>query len=137
MSTKVFHEEDSAERIFHFLQTHQNKILIAVSSIVLLIVGWYGYNEYVKKPNEEKAADALYKSQQYFTVDSARLVLNGDGQSKGVLYVMRTFSGTKAANLAKFYAGISYLHLGEFANAVKYLEAHILYANFCCNRLIG
>jgi tetratricopeptide (TPR) repeat protein len=122
MSTKAFHEEDSVERILHFLQKNQNKILIAVSSIVLLIVGWYGYNEYVKKPNEEKAADALYKSQQYFTVDSARLVLNGDGQSKGALYVMRTFSGTKAANLAKFYAGISYLHLGEFANAVKYLE---------------
>jgi len=54
MSTKVFHEEDSAERIFHFLQTHQNKILIAVSSIVLLIVGWYGYNEYVKKNQMRK-----------------------------------------------------------------------------------
>jgi tetratricopeptide (TPR) repeat protein len=116
MSTKVFHEEDGIEKMLHFFKTHQNKILAGVSTVVLLIVGWYGYNEYVKKPNEEKAADAL------FTLDSSRLVLNGDGQSKGVLYVMRTFSGTKAANLAKFYAGVSYLHLGEFANAVKYLE---------------
>lgn len=122
MSTKVFHEEDGIEKLLHFFKTHQNKILAGVSTVVLLIVGWYGYNEYVKKPNEEKAADALFKSQGYFTLDSSRLVLNGDGQSKGVLYVMRAFSGTKAANLAKFYAGVSYLHLGEYANAVKYLE---------------
>ncbi|MFN5692794.1 MAG: tetratricopeptide repeat protein [Bacteroidota bacterium] len=122
MSTKAFHEEEGIEKGLRILQTHQNKILVGISTIILLIAGWYGYNEYVKKPNEEKAADALFKSQGYFTLDSSRLVLNGDGQSKGVLYVMRTFSGTKAANLAKFYAGISYLHLGEHANAVKYLE---------------
>jgi tetratricopeptide (TPR) repeat protein len=122
MSTKAFHEEEGIEKGLRFLQTNQNKILVGISTLVLLIAGWYGYNEYVKKPNEEKAADALFKSQGYFTLDSSRLVLNGDGQSKGVLYVMRTFSGTKAANLAKYYAGISYLHLGEYANAVKYLE---------------
>jgi tetratricopeptide (TPR) repeat protein len=38
------------------------------------------------------------------------------------LYIMNTYSGTKTANLAKFYAGVSYLHKGEFANAVKYLK---------------
>jgi tetratricopeptide (TPR) repeat protein len=43
-------------------------------------------------------------------------------RSKGVLYVINNYGGTKAANLAKYYAGLSYLKLGDFNNAVKYLK---------------
>ncbi|MFX5999199.1 hypothetical protein ABTF05_22725, partial [Acinetobacter baumannii] len=68
------------------------------------------------------AADALFKAQQYFAIDSLNLVLNGDGQNKGALYVIKNYGGTKAANLAHYYAGVSYLKLGDFNNAVKYLK---------------
>ena len=97
-------------------------LTIALVVIVLVVGGWYGYTEYILKPKEEKAADALFKAQQYFSIDSSNLVLNGDGQSKGVLYVMKNFGGTKAANLCAYYAGVSYLKLGDFTNAVKYLK---------------
>ncbi len=89
-----------------FWQRFQNPLLIAVAVIVIGGGGWYGYQEYVVKPKEDKASDALYRAQLYFSVDSSRLVLNGDGQAKGALYVINSFSGTKAANLAKFYAGV-------------------------------
>ena len=113
---------ETIAKVQGFWQKFQTPFLIVLAVIVLGGGGWYAYNEYVAKPKEEKAADALYKAQLYFGVDSSRLVLNGDGQAKGVLYVINSFSGTKAANLAKFYAGVSYLHLGEFQNAVKYLK---------------
>jgi tetratricopeptide (TPR) repeat protein len=120
------HEElelnETIAKVQGFWQKFQTPIIIILAVIILGGGGWYGYQEYILKPKEDKAAEALYKAQLYFSVDSSRMVLNGDGQSKGVLYVMNTYSGTKAANLAKFYAGISYLHLGEFANAVKYLK---------------
>ncbi|WP_298411366.1 tetratricopeptide repeat protein, partial [Hydrotalea sp.] len=45
-----------------------------------------------------------------------------DGFNKGVLFIIKNYDGTKSANLAKYYAGISYLKLGNFANAVKYLK---------------
>jgi tetratricopeptide (TPR) repeat protein len=105
-----------------FWQRFQKPLLVVVAALVIVIGGWYGYNEYIVKPKEEKAADALFKAQQYFNIDSSNLVLNGDGQSRGVLYVMKNFSGTKAANLCKYYAGVSYLKLGDFNNAVKYLK---------------
>jgi len=105
-----------------FWQRYQKPVIIVVAVLVIGIGGWYGYNEYIVKPKEEKAADALFRAQQYFTIDSSRLVLNGDGQSRGVLYVMNNYSGTKAANLCKYYAGVSYLKLGDFNNAVKYLK---------------
>lgn len=102
--------------------TFKKPIIIIVAAIVIIGGGWYAYQEYVMKPKEEKAAEALFKAEQYFAIDSSRLVLNGDGLSKGVLYVISNFSGTKAANLAHYYAGISYLKLGEFDNAVKHLK---------------
>jgi len=105
-----------------FWARYQKPVLIVVAVIVIGVGGWYGYNEYILTPKEEKASDALYKAQQYFAVDSSNLVLNGDGQSRGVLYVLNNYSGTKAANLCKYYAGVSYLKLGDFNNAVKYLK---------------
>ena len=113
---------ETIAKVQGFWQKFQNPIIVAISIIVLGGGGWYGYQEYIVKPKENNAADALYKAQLYFSIDSSRLVLNGDGQSKGVLNIINNYSGTKAANLSKYYAGISYLHLGEFANAVKYLK---------------
>jgi tetratricopeptide (TPR) repeat protein len=99
------------------------KPVLAVLVVALVIGGgYYGYKEYIQKPKEEKAADAIFKAQQYFAVDSLNLVLNGDGQNKGALYVIKNYGGTKAANLAHYYAGVSYLKLGDFNNAVKYLK---------------
>lgn len=118
------HEEtnQALERAQGFWQKFQKPVLIIVTAVVLVVGGWYGYNEYILKPKEEKAADALFKAQQHFAMDSSNLVLNGDGQSRGVLYVLKNFSGTKAANLCNYYAGVSYLKLGDFNNAVKYLK---------------
>lgn len=105
-----------------FWDKFQKPIIIILAVIIVGAGGYYGYNEYIVKPKEEKASDALFKAQQYFNMDSSNLVLNGDGQSRGVLYVMNNFSGTKAANLCKYYAGVSYLKLGDYNNAVKYLK---------------
>ena len=50
------------------------------------------------------------------------MVLDGDGTNKGVLYIIKNYGGTKTANLASFYAGVSYLKLGDFNKAVEYLK---------------
>jgi TolA-binding protein len=89
---------------------------------VVAVGGFVGYKQFIVKPKEEKAADIIYKSQQYFQQDSARLVLEGDGTSKGVLYIISNYGGTKAANLAHYYAGVSYLKLGDFNKAIEHLK---------------
>lgn len=115
-------KNEALVRVQGFWERFQKPVLIVVAVLVLGIGGWYAYQEYIVKPKEEKASDALFKAQQYFGMDSSNLVLKGDGQNKGVLYVISTYGGTKAANLAKYYAGVSYLKLGDFNNAVKYLK---------------
>jgi predicted negative regulator of RcsB-dependent stress response len=115
-------EHDSAAKLLHFWQKNQKTIYTLVIAIIVIGGGWFGYNTYILKPKEDKAADAIAQIQMYFRVDSSNLVLNGDGQNKGALYIINNYGGTKTANLAKFYAGVSYLHLGNFNNAVKYLK---------------
>lgn len=105
-----------------FLHNNGKTILGVLVAIVVIVAGWIGYTQYIVKPKEDKAAEAIIKVQGYFMMDSSNLVLNGDGQSKGALYIINNFGGTKTANLAKYYAGVSYLHLGDFSNAVKYLK---------------
>lgn len=122
MSEKLEETNETFARVQGFWEKFQKPLLAGLAAIVVIIGGWYGYNEYIAKPKEEKAAESLFKAQQYFSVDSSNLVLNGDGQSKGVLYVINNFGGTRAGNLAHYYAGVSYLKLGDFNNAVKHLK---------------
>jgi tetratricopeptide (TPR) repeat protein len=48
--------------------------------------------------------------------------LNGDGQTLGFEKIISQYGGTKAGELAKFYAGSIYLKKGAFDKAVKYLK---------------
>lgn len=64
----------------------------------------------------------FFRAQQYFQQDSLALALNGDATNPGFLKIMDKYSGTKAANLAHFYAGAIYLKQGDFANAEKHLK---------------
>jgi tetratricopeptide (TPR) repeat protein len=50
------------------------------------------------------------------------LALNGDNNYVGFLYIIENYGFTKAANLANYYAGVSYLHLGEWEKAIEYLK---------------
>ena len=100
----------------------QQPILITVTAILVIVGAWFAYQTFIMQPKEEKAAEALYKAEQYFGLDSTNLVVNGDGQSKGVLSIINNYSGTKAANLAHYYAGVSYLKLGQFDKAVSHLK---------------
>ncbi len=103
--------------------TRFQKPLIAIGIGIILVASIYViYKKFFKDPAEEKAAEAIFKAEEYFRNDSLNLALNGDGQNKGFLYVIKNYSGTKAGNLAHFYSGISYLKLGDYNNAVKYLK---------------
>jgi len=103
--------------------TRYSKIIIGVGGVLLLLVGgYYVYQNYFEKPKEEKAAEAMFKAEEYYRLDSINLALNGDGQYAGFLRIISKYSGTNAANLARFYAGSCYLKMDDNANAIKQLK---------------
>ena len=82
------------------------------------------YKNLYAEPREEKAQAALFKGQEYFEQDAYEQALNGDSIGYvGFLKVADEYSGTKAANLAKAYAGICYAQLGKYDEAVKMLDS--------------
>ncbi len=105
-----------------FVKNNKQKLVGLLVVIVVVLAAFFGYTELYQKPREAKAADAIFTAEKYFAQDSSNLVLNGDGTNKGVLFVIKEFSGTKAANLAKYYAGISYFRTGDFNKSIEYLK---------------
>ena len=105
-----------------FVKNNQKALTALVVIVVFVLGGYFGFTELYQKPREAKAADAMFAAEKYFAQDSSNLVLNGDGTNKGVLYIIKEYSGTSAANLAKYYAGISYFRSGDFNKSIEYLK---------------
>lgn len=110
------------DRTADFWNRNGKYILYAIGALILLISGYLVYQTYFVAPKETKAAEAMWKAEDYYRMDSARLALNGDGVNQGFLRIISRYDGTKAADLAKFYAGSCYLKLGDFNNSIKYLK---------------
>jgi tetratricopeptide (TPR) repeat protein len=109
-----------------FFEENKNTILGASILLVLVVLGLYFF---MLRPNgkDQEASEKMFEAQFLFEQDSFRLALDGDDtpgqvQVTGFLGIIEEFSGTKSANLAHYYAGISLLRLGEYASAITYLE---------------
>ncbi len=115
--------ESALSRSEQFIEDNQ-KIVTTVVVIIIAIVGIYlGYKKFYLQPLEDEAQSQMFVAAQYFERDSFNLALNGDVNYPGFLGIIEDYSATKAANLSNYYAGISYLHLGQFENAIEYLES--------------
>jgi tetratricopeptide (TPR) repeat protein len=115
--------EDALTQSEAFIVKYKNSIIGAIVAIILIIAGVLAYKNLYAEPREEKAQAALFKGQQLFEQEAFDVALNGDSIGyKGFLAVADEFSGTKAANLARAYAGICYINLGEYEKAIKELD---------------
>jgi tetratricopeptide (TPR) repeat protein len=126
-------EVDIIERARGFWAQFSKPIIYVGAAIILLGGGWLIYKYMVKQPKEDKANQAIYITQQYFSdfanapSDSVKSTLaqrciNGDGSNAGALKIISRYSGTDAANLCEYYAGACYLQLKQYDKAIKYLK---------------
>lgn len=115
-------QQEQQHPTLDFFKNNQKSITGFLVILVVILGGYFGYMELYQKPRETKAADAMFTAENYFFQDSSNLVLNGDGANKGVLSIIKQYGGTKAANIAKFYAGVSYFKLGNFNKSIEYLK---------------
>lgn len=116
--------EDALSQSEAFLIKYKNAIIGGVVAVIIIVAGFIMYKNLYAEPREEKAQAALFKGQEYFEQDAYEQALNGDSIGYvGFLKVADDYSGTKAANLAKAYAGICYAQLGKYEDAVKMLDS--------------
>ncbi len=105
-----------------FIFNNQKYIGIAVTVIIIVILGFFGYNKYILEPKTTEAAEQMFQAQKYFESDSLDKALYGDGNSLGFIDIVDEYSSTKPGTLANYYAGISFLKKGDFKQAIDYLE---------------
>lgn len=115
-------EKNPVEQIQRFWDKSGKQIGYVLLVVVLIVAGYLGYKNLISEPNEKKAAEAMFRAEEYYRMDSAKLALNGDNVNAGFLKVISKYGGTSSGNLAQFYAGSCYLKLGDYNNAVKYLK---------------
>lgn len=123
-TNEALNVEDALTQSEAFLIKNKKTIIGAILAIIIIIAGIVMYKNLYAEPREEKAQAALFKGQEYFEQDAFEQALNGDSIGyTGFLKVADDYSGTKAANLAKAYAGICYAQLGKYEEAVKMLDS--------------
>ena len=108
-----------------FFDKFKKQILIVVAAVIIIVAGLFAYIEYVAGPREDKASTALAKGQEYFNSEMFDKALNGDGAGfVGFAKIASDYSGTDAANLANLYAGLCYVNLGKWNEAIASLEKY-------------
>ncbi len=114
--------EHALTKTEQFIEDNQKSISIALGVIICIVLVYLGYKKLYLAPQQEEAASQMFVAEQYFRNDSFNLALYGDGNYLGFIDIIEDYGITKPGNLAKYYAGISYLHLGDYEEAIKYLK---------------
>ena len=129
MAKKVDHTEEKIQvveevlgRSEQFIEKNQKLITILVGAIILIVLGYFGFQKFYLAPREKEAQSQIFMAQKYFEQDSLNLALNGDGNYLGFLSIIDDYGMTKTANLSQFYTGMIYLKKGDFNKAIEHLK---------------
>ncbi len=114
---------DVRDQAQDFLETHQKTILGITLGLILLVGGFLAYKFLFKQPKEAEAQEQIKQAIFQFERDSFALALTNPGAGyDGFEEIVESYGGTASGNLAKYYAGISNLNLGNFEAAIDYLK---------------
>jgi tetratricopeptide (TPR) repeat protein len=114
--------ESALTKTERFIEENQKPITIAVAALIVVVIAFLGINRFYLQPRNDEAQTQMFMAENYFERDSFNLAINGDGNYLGFLDIIDDYKMTKAANLSKYYTGISYLHLGQYEEAIDYLK---------------
>ena len=115
--------EQTLSRTEQFLEENYKLLLIALGVLVVLVGLFYLGRMYLEKRNTE-AKSQMYQAERWLEMDSLNLALNGDGNYLGFIDIADNYKMTRTGNLAVYGAGICYLHLGQYEEAIEYLNKY-------------
>lgn len=115
--------QESYGRVEQFVENNKTKLGIGIGLISLLLIAYFWFTGMYIPGQQKEASEQMFVAQQNFEKEDYQKALDGDGGNyPGFLEIIENYSGmTDAANLAHYYAGISYLNLGKFQEAIDYL----------------
>ena len=125
--------DERANKTEEWVEKNQKGILGVIIGLLVLVLLYMAYTRFIAEPKEKEAANELTLAQESFTTalettntavqDSLYMVaLEGKNGKYGLLEIASNYAGTKAGNLANYYAGMSYLAVKDYGKAISHLE---------------
>lgn len=114
--------ESALTKTEQFIEDNQKQITYVIGAVIVLVAAFLAFNRFYMQPKEEEAMSQMFMAENYFEKDSFNLAINGDGNYLGFLDIIDDYGMTKSSNRAKYYTGVSYLHLGQYEDAIDYLK---------------
>lgn len=122
--------DEGASRTEAWIQKNQTTLFGVLGAIALLVVGYFVYQEFIQKPKEAEAMNEMATAQQYWeqaltatAKDSLyNLSLHGGAGKYGFLDIIENYGSTNAGNLAHYYAGMAYLNMNQYKEAIEQLD---------------
>lgn len=119
---KLEEVESVLSRTERYIEDNQKPLTVIILALVVIVIVFMGYKRFIVIPAEKEAQSQMFTAERYFEQDSFNLALYGDGNNLGMLDIIDDYGITKSSELAHYYAGISFLNLGEFELAIEQLE---------------
>lgn len=124
--------DEKASKTEEFVRKNQNIVFGFIGIVIIGVLGYLGYQNFILEPKEKEAAIEMNQAQIFFdnAINSTgaakdsifNLAINGGNTKPGFIDIASNYSGTKTASLANYYAGISYLNIGEYEKAIQHLD---------------
>lgn len=132
--------DETASKTEEWVAGNQKFIFIGIGAIAVVLLGYLIYSKIFAAPKETEAANEVFQANTYFNealnIDLSQdlvggiakrdslftLALEGAEGKYGYLKIISEYSGTNAANLANYSAGIAYLELNRYQEAIKHLQ---------------
>ena len=106
-----------------FFQENGKLLSIICGAVVAVCIAVVCVIKFVYQPAVAEAQGQMAFAEQNFRAADYELALNGDGNTLGFAQIIDEY-GNKAGKAVYFYAGVCELQLGEWEQAIKYLEAY-------------
>lgn len=115
--------EEALSKTERFIERNQKILTIVIGAIIVVVLVFFAFKRFYMAPREQEAKEQMFMAERYFDSDSLNLALNGDGMYPGFLDVIDDYGMTRGANLSKYYAGICYLKMGNYEEAIDHLKS--------------
>ena len=106
-----------------FFQENGKLIAYIFGAFVAVCVIAFCWFKFAYQPKVNEAQGQMAVAEQNFRAADYEVALNGDGNALGFVQIIDEY-GKKAGKSVYFYAGVCELQLGEWEQAIKYLQAY-------------
>lgn len=114
--------EENLTKAEMYVENNKNNLMMIVLVVAVGFSAIFAYNKFYLEPKEVNASNEIFMAEKMFAQNKYQEALDGNEQYAGLLEIIESYGSTKTGNLAEYYAGISYLRLGDNEAAIEHLD---------------